>query len=51
MHLSKPDIFQVVIVGLILGASALAVPVIATGPHPQTSDRTTAHPAQQAAQL
>ena len=35
MHLSKPDIFQAAIVGLALVASAVAVPLIASGQNSQ----------------
>jgi hypothetical protein len=45
MHLSKPDILQAAMIGLILVASAVAVPVMASGQKSHASavatDRTT----------
>ncbi len=43
MQLSKPDIFHIAIVGLVLLASAIAVPLLTSREHSQTNLGQTPH--------
>ena len=51
MQLSKPDIFHIAIVGLVLLASAIAVPLLTSREHSQTNLSQTPHHTHQPAQL